>query len=350
MPTPNGNRDLNVVLHTGMHKTGTTSFQNWLRLNALALEKSAVRAFVTPPQVNAKNREAFDADWLVRQTDAAKRDGVARVLVSSEVISTFNLAQWHELLEPLQGCPVTVVTVFRHWTSFLPSRWAQNCRRRDAQSFPRFLERLLGADIQDGLQFDKVLLKPARLGIQDIRAISYDNASASNTLLKTLHDACGLGILAREPVHSARRNPSLPRPIVEKIRLFNGVRSEVERRNPDDLFDSQSEQLAVDIFFDDAARIASYLDQAPGLDRLLDALIADRARVLTLTPGDFETWSIAMERAVRPYLFNPRNDKMFPAPRRTVFRVSSLESHELPQTLRETIVREFGWGNPGHAT
>lgn len=350
MPTPNGKRDLNIVLHTGMHKTGTTSFQNWLRLNAQALDRAGTRAFVTPPQVNAKNREVFDADWLVRQMHAARKDGAARLLVSSEVISTFNPAQWHELLEPLQDFSVTVVTVFRHWASFLPSRWAQNCRRRDAQSFPRYLESVLGAVNQDGMRFDKVLLQPARLGIHDIRAISYDNASATNTLLKTLHDACGLGILTREPVNSARRNRSLPGLTVEKIRLFNGVRSEAERRNPNDLFDSQLEQRAVDMFFDDATRIASYLDRAPRVDRLLDELISDRHRELTLTAGDFENWSIALERAVQPYLFNPRNDKIFPAPRPTVLGVSSLESFDLPQALRETVIREFGWRNPVHAT
>ena len=75
---------MRIVLHAGMHKTGTTSFQAFLTDQAAALERAGVRGFATPPQVNAGHPARFDPEWLLRQLSDCQRNGLETVVFSHE--------------------------------------------------------------------------------------------------------------------------------------------------------------------------------------------------------------------------------------------------------------------------
>ena len=64
------------------------------------------------------------------------------------------------------------VIVLRHWCSYLPSRWAQNSRRRDGISFVRFLNHV-GSD-RHWMRFDRILTNARDAGFDEILPISFD--------------------------------------------------------------------------------------------------------------------------------------------------------------------------------
>lgn len=226
-----------VVLHAGMHKTGTTSFQNWLS------KLEDVGVFVTPPFMNARNPRLFDSRLIAQRLGELERAGCERVIVSQEAISLLDPNQLRRLREALEAGGATsfsYVVAIRHWCGFLPSRWRQNCRRRDAQPFGRFLHDLRkDAARRVDAGFDIVLENAARAGFEDVRVISYEAAARSGDrgVIAALAAACGVPAPPEEAVErSLRANASSGDEEMDMLRLFNGVRSEMEGRPSDPLF------------------------------------------------------------------------------------------------------------------
>ena len=67
------------------------------------------------------------------------------------------------------------VVSFRHWVDYLPSRYAQNCMRRDSQTFDEYLAALQSCEGHPDLRFDLVLDRMLATGAS-VRAENYFKA------------------------------------------------------------------------------------------------------------------------------------------------------------------------------
>lgn len=239
---------MNICLHAGMHKTGTTSLQEALTEQAATLAEAGVLAYVNPPQLLVKVTRYFDPAWIRRQVEAAERAGYSTLLFSSEAISILGREQMQRLLAAFDGRPVRVVLALRHWSGYLPSRWKQNCARHDTQSFPAYLEALhgLGARHIDS-NYAQVVDSMGADGRTDLRVISYDNARHADDLQYQLLSAVGLAddraadIAARTPL----LHQSGDTDFYELCRLFNGAWSERTGRERNALFNGIGDQRTV---------------------------------------------------------------------------------------------------------
>ena len=164
---------MRIYVHVGMHKTGTTSVQMALRQNISNLEDFGYYAFINLPQMNAKNIENFNPDWLRAQIKKAEKNGAKAIIFSAEMISTFSSKQLNCFLDTFSGYEVILIACLRHWVGFLPSRWMQNCKRRDTQSFTAYLKQLKAhEDKHVDARFDLVVKRLIAAKSKNIRLIS----------------------------------------------------------------------------------------------------------------------------------------------------------------------------------
>ena len=332
---------MKIILHAGTHKTGTTSFQTALRRNAGRLRATGTAVMVTPRQANAGDPGRFDPGWLRLQADAARADGMARLVLSHEVISTLSADALSALLSALGGTEFRYVVAFRHWTSFLPSRWRQNCKRRDAQSFQRFLARL-DACPPEAHPFDFAAIpETARAaGITDLRLLSWeDDGEAAQGLLGPLWRACGLagaglpeapGWLARLLAGRGGDNRAGARGAADRVRLFNHLRARHERLAPDALFDRLCGAGPEPDFFDQADLVARALARDARLRRDLDAVLEPCTGEVVLTPDRFARLAARLDAASQAVTGRAR---FFSAPRPVRLRAAGLEADALPADL-----------------
>lgn len=332
---------MKLTLHAGTHKTGTTSFQAALRRNAGPLREAGIAVLVTPPQAHAGHPGTFDPAWLRGRADAARNDGMERLVLSHEVISTFSAEELSRLLDALGPGEVRYVAAFRHWVSFLPSRWKQSCRRRDGQSFQRFLARLDAME-PDAHPFDFAAI-PARAraaGIEDLRLLSWEGDGAGpDGLLGPLWRACGLpetGMtpeprgLARLVLGRGGANRSEEDGIEDRIRLFNALRARREGRPEDGLFDVLCRTGPDPAFFDQADTVARLLSRDAGLRRDLDAFLAPHTATVTLEPERFAPLAARLDAESRPCT---GRDRFFGDIRPRSLRSADVGTDDLPGAL-----------------
>lgn len=335
---------MNICLHAGMHKTGTKSLQNAITAHEATFAEAGVIAHVNPPQILANVPECFDPAWISRQVEFAERAGYCTLLFSAEAISLFSKEQMRELVASFDGRRVRVVLVLRHWSGYWPSRWKQNCTRRDTQSFPAFLSALHSL-VPDHLDCNYArLLENMRAGARtDLRVISYDNAHTSGHLQCHLLEALGLpaqsamAIAAQVPI----LHQSVDNDFYELCRLFNGAWSAYTGREADALFKGIREQRPIrdfNDFFYDFGRCVNRLRNA-GVDVVstLLGLIAESRRTVSIPPGLAEAW-YAHAQAALPYLQNPRDGCLFRYADSPSYRFSDLEIGDLPASLRQRMV------------
>jgi len=335
---------MDIVLHSGMHKTGTTSFQSWLRERTTALAAERIRVLTVPPQVNARDPDSFDPEWIRSILTRFEKAGAARTVISHEDISTLDVEALKRLRAALGERPVRHVTTFRHWLGFLPSRWMQNCRRRDSQSFPAFLERLnRDAGMHVDARFDLVLKTALEAGFEDRIAISWDNAMATGGILAPLCDACGIpsGLVPQPGQQAVRANTGDPPETSEMLRLFNGVRARAEDRAPDAMFDAKLTGDRVDVFFDQRRRVERIRQTDPTLIHEVETFLAGRRENVRLAAPDFADHAEALAAAAAPFLHNPLNGHLFPDPPPRVLAVSTVEVTDLADPLRARMLRRL---------
>ena len=332
---------MKIILHAGTHKTGTTSFQTALRRYAGRLRATGSAVLVTPRQANAGDAGKFDPGWLRAQADAARADGMARLVLSHEVISTLSAEALSALLAALGGTEFRYVVAFRHWSSFLPSRWRQSCKRRDAQSFQRFLARL-DAWPAEAHPFDFAAI-PARaraVGITDLRLLSWeDDSEGAQGLLHPLWRACDLagaglpgvpGGLARLLAGRGGDNRAGARKGEDRVRLFNHLRARHAGLPDDALFDRLCGVGPEPDFFDQADVVARALARNARLRRDLDAALAPSTEEVTLTPDRFALLAARLDAASHA---DTGRARFFCAPRPARLRTAAIEGDALPADL-----------------
>jgi hypothetical protein len=215
-----------------MHKTGTTSFQRFLASNGEQLLNAGV--FCGGPfflHDSALGREPHVANVVAAAAalvETGERRGAHAVVISHEGFSGWSPAEWRALSDRLGDRELRIVFTFRHWSGFLPSRWAQNCRRRDTQGFADYLAMIAdpGAKHIDW-RFDLVPANAtAGAPAAEIAAVSYDAAirddgSIVPALARAVEIPATVGASLDEG--SARSNARDDWRTTELTRLLNGV-------------------------------------------------------------------------------------------------------------------------------
>lgn len=213
---------LRVVIHAGMHKTGTTSLQSCLAVHRTELAESGVwypdlGADHQGTLLNVK-RPGWHGQAVVEVCKAALRRGARTLVLSGEVVSTFSPQQFAALTACFVGCDLSYMFCLRHWYAYLPSRWRQYCRRRDSQTFIEYLTAITARPHVD-LRFDLALQGARDSGAVGVIAVSYDAAiQAEGDVVPTLLRAIGVDLT---PTTSIKNRTGDWREI-EVLRLLNG--------------------------------------------------------------------------------------------------------------------------------
>jgi len=120
---------MKLVIHMGLHKTATTSFQNFLHLNRNALLDAGViypeiqqqASHWLIPRKILQNNWSFLEDYMKHHLSTARRSNVKTVLLSSEdfetiLLESFRAAQFEKLALGLGYSEI-------HWICVLRSQW-----------------------------------------------------------------------------------------------------------------------------------------------------------------------------------------------------------------------------------
>ncbi|CAB4932453.1 unannotated protein [freshwater metagenome] len=132
---------LRVIVHAGTHKTGTTAIQQSLQANRTAYAAAGV---AVPESVGAGHRSllvpahrGWSPDHLLAEIQKATDSHAETLVLSSEAVFCMADEELHALTALIGRDRLTFVMTVRHLSTFLPSRWAQDCRRRDSHSLPQ---------------------------------------------------------------------------------------------------------------------------------------------------------------------------------------------------------------------
>lgn len=258
-----GEARLKVVIHGGMHKTGTTSIQSALSSNKAGLQADG---FLFVSEANNGLSHCLDVrlnDWHADKArffvDQALRLGCKTLLLSHEVVSAFSSEQFKQLTDCFYDCDLNYVFFFRHWNEFLPSRWSQYCLRRDTQTFSQYLVALQESacrhiDCNQALVLDRAL----ESGRCSVQAVSYNNAVMKDgSVVPEFLRLCGVasGLKLSIALNNERLNQRAKAETVELSRLFNGVVANQRGFGQNDLFRSIYESRQCVRFFDLGAKL-----------------------------------------------------------------------------------------------
>lgn len=240
---------MTVILHAGMHKTATTALQASLASNRAALEEHGFFY----PEMGVQHHNAalnlrfphWDPRPIRDQITLARAKAASTIIFSAEVLSILSANEIRRLRQLFHGDFVRVVFAFRHWCDFLPSRWAQNCRVRDSQTFSDYLtnvRRFPGGHLD--ARFDQILDRFKHNSDAEIRAVSYSNSvMLGQSVVAEMLRAMGLPGALRERILESEQilNTRLDWVEVEQTRLLNGTLSNRLGLNQNDLFESLGE-------------------------------------------------------------------------------------------------------------
>jgi len=289
---------MRVIVHGGMHKTGTTSLQAAMAA-AVDLEKMGIfYPRSGGPQHGALlnlKQAAWSPELLRAARRAAEHSRAHTLFLSAEGVSTFSADQLRQIRSALPEDDVTFLFCFRHWHAFWPSRWAQNCSRRDTQGFAAYLDMISQQGLpHTDLHYAAVLERALAVPDAKVVAVSFDRAVASpEGLLASLLSAAGLASGPTSAVMSKERalNRRSPWQIVEITRLLNGIVASIRNLPQNALCGYVPDHRPVDQFFDLGARLGRL---EPGFSHALVELM-DRHAVTVTADQDGERIAEATE-------------------------------------------------------
>ena len=259
---------MKCVIHAGKHKTGTTMVQSLLHDNQKILLDNKVLYPSTPDAIHHNFildpfHKDYSPELLTSIADGAKRSGVELLLMSAEVVSTLPAEQLKQITDCLSGCEsISFLICLRHWDSFLPSRYAQSCKRRDSQTYAEYLKSVSEVSLRHWDFYYDVLLENFFASGHSVKIISYDHAVREKGLAAAILDAAGLsGLLDNKLLgNSGKINESNPWEINELLRLMNGVAANQVQVLQNPLFDQLAHGSRTDFSFFDFDRVLDQLE------------------------------------------------------------------------------------------
>ena len=235
---------MRVVIHGGMFKTGTTSLQHLLNANRdLLSNEGIVYPFTKIGQhsyiLNVRDPK-WNADYLLSIAKEAEQDYASILLFSGEAVSALSYSQFKKLTACFESWPTEYVFCFRHWSTYLPSRWKQNCIRRDSQTFEEYLNLITNPSLTHfDVRYDLILSRAIASGAKNVRSISWDNAMAnSGSSVPEILEALGFNkeLIQKLAIDTEWLNKTSPFIKVEICRILNGLIDYKSHRKNNELF------------------------------------------------------------------------------------------------------------------
>lgn len=251
---------LRVLIHGGPHKSGTTSFQSLMASSRERLLEAGVFYPDCPngqhaPILNTKS-PSWENGALRAAVEAARAAGARTLLMSAEVVCSIGVNGFRRLANSLDDCDLAFVFVFRHWSTFLPSRWAQNSKRRDSQPLGTYVDRALAWDAHVDHRYDLVLRDCLEGASASVIALSFDWAVEEHgSVIPALVEALSLPAFLTNTAEGSRANATSDRDVIELVRLLNGAVADRLDLPQDDLFVCRGEHRQCATLFDAAAAL-----------------------------------------------------------------------------------------------
>ena len=346
---------MQIVLHAGMHKTATTSVQQWLRDHQAELRAEDIAAFPLETKIVAKRQDLFDPVGLQQQLRTLDRQGVERVVFSHEAISSFSPSCYTRLRAALQPYPVRVVIAFRHWTSFLPARWKQNSVRRDGQSFGRFLQQMQAAPPRFDMAFGLILQHLKGAPGDDTMVLPFERALQAGGIVAAVLRLCGVpehlirhqnaGQAAAYHLNRSALTQGLNLDL-ERLRLVNGCYARAQGWEDSAMFTAIGRDGVAPQMFDLAPMMKPFKEQRPALWAALTEQLTATAEVTRLQPDDFVPAAARLQQAAAryadPVLLPDPSAGLFPALPEQEVHWSRLAAEDLPETLVAEVLEMTG--------
>ena len=256
---------------------------------------------------------------LAAQVRIAQQAGAHTLVLSAEGVCSLDLPHLRALGSAFDGLDLTFVVFVRHLSTFLPSRWAQDCRRRDSQDLPTYLRRVQDRSLaHPDYRQDLMITRFADVPHATTTVVSYDNAVRSDgsvvpEFLRILgFDPVGATDLS--PLAAEHVNERAPWEVTELTRLLNGVLADQWTLAQDALFNSRLAGVPVSDFFDLEYPILT--EVAGQTAPLLDAIRSSRELVEVTKEVDIEcaTRELLEEHAHRFVNLVGRDITPLPAP------------------------------------
>ena len=227
-----------IYLHAGLPKTGTTTLQNWLGENAPRLRAEGIFTFskaelahrlavegITSPERKAKQDIAAILKWQLEDAQAelrrAKRDKkISRIVLSSEYFSVADPAMVRQQLSTMSLDQVKIIIVLRRQDRLIESSYNQDVKTSE------FTQTIVKAAYHASYDWDILasswakVFSPENLILR--RYLDYVPAKGGivSQIFGKLDPA--LAKLAKEhPPIEERSNASLPAALIEFKRLAN---------------------------------------------------------------------------------------------------------------------------------
>ena len=331
---------LQIVLHAGMHKTGTTSFQQLLRRFRDRFVSQGIAVFPSDPRILSNFQRCFAPNSLRDELEVLARSGFHTAVFSHEVLSWCRVADLVKLVELFRPHPVRYVLSVRHWRGFLLSRWKQNCSRRDAQSFGSFLAELCRHP--EGcveVFFDLPVRRAIEAGISDIHVISYDLEQSRNSLLSAIAEACALPTHSYSEWHRQfRLNASNSVMGSDLVRLFNAIVSADTGRQSNPLAGVSRTGMAPDCFYDLVQIVVGFRESHPGPANRLDALLSGARAAVGLNSAVVRDWEATVTPTLSRFVKGNEGEPLFPDVPVQPIMCSSIESGDLAQGMKQLML------------
>ena len=313
---------IEIYIHGGMFKTGTTAFQRLMNRNREFLISNGI---YYPPKTAGANTilNLRFKDWspepVWNQIRAAREVRCDKIIFSGEAVSILSAAEVLRLAECLKDYQTHFVFSFRHWTEYLPSRWSTYSSRRDSQPFSAYIQALRGEFPEHIDLYFNQLVDRFRLAGSSFRAVSYSNESAqgkqpTEALFRALdiEPELSLSLAGDIRLENVRRSWDE----VELLRLLNGVVARHLRLNQDDLCNTIGTFGHGNIPFVLDRELADIPEEISG--PVLDAIRQHEA-VVRLNPNDrwLEQLAETFQRQCADSFTNLVDGHVFAAPKPT---------------------------------
>lgn len=302
---------MKIFVHIGMHKTGSTSIQHFFcsqrdQLNDLLVEYP-----------RTKNNLIHHDDLLNLRFESTKKlksilqrisgSEIKKVILSAEAVSVLNeqeTLQLHNCL--LQFGDVTYILILRDWSGYLPSRYQQNCKRRDTQTFSEFINSLVNHDTpHHDLYYEIIIEKYLNLNAQ-LKIISYDNAIQEDRLIQEFCDALELDIIVSlESQNKFNQRWGTLR--TEITRITNGLLAQHFKVPQNELFNSISKQKKFNRAFDLDFNNRSYDNDL----RPIEELIKESIRFYKKLPIQISSQYETLTKKYFDLVINPKGGQIF---------------------------------------
>lgn len=329
-----------------MHKTGTKALQFLLAAEREALLKLGIFYPDDGCQHHNFILNLRRADWtpepLLRQLALARHRSASTIIFSAEVLSLLSDDQIGELAYHLGDNEIVFIFVFRHWCDFLPSRWAQNCRVRDSQTFSEYMTNLSGNKNRHvDFSYDLTLNKFRINTEAQIKAISYSNAIVLNrSVLAEIFSAMEFASDLSDSLLSKERPVNVRASWVEteQVRLLNDALSDHLSLNKNDLFQSFAEYRAVRV----AYRLQLNNFDPNVLDILTQAIKANEKLVhLSSTDCSIDNLNRHFQSTSAQYFINLHENFIFYGDYQGTVRCTDLHSSDIQNPGLKEAVRDF---------